>query len=216
MDPWVWALPGAAVGLLMAYGVIRWASGRGYRYDDEQGRREPQHTWLYLVAALLVAGLAVRWVERPATLVVLVALCLPMWALAVIDQDVHRLPDRITKPLYPALGGALALVAWVEGAWGDLGRALLGAVVGLVVFLVLALVGNGGMGLGDVKLAGILGMALGWVSWSSVLWGLLAGVFLGAVWGFGLVLARRMTRKDFIPLGPFLIVGALATLAVAP
>lgn len=208
-----WALGGAG-GLLVAAGVRRYVADRTYRYPDEREFEVPRQWWLYPVSALLLAALVWRHWERPATLAVFLLLSVPLLALAAIDQDVHRLPDRITKPLYPVLAVMLLLPAAVEGDWWGYLRALGAAAVAFAAFYLLALIGRGGLGWGDVKLAGVLGMALGWFSWTALAVGLVAGFFLGAFWGVGLMLLGRATRKSYIPFGPFLIVGALGAMAV--
>lgn len=95
--------------------------------------------------------------------------------LAAIDLDVHRLPDAIQLPAYPILLAGLALASWSVGDWGSLVRAALGGAIGFAFFLVLALVGSG-MGFGDVKLAGLLGLLLGWLGWPHPVDGLAAAV----------------------------------------
>ena len=71
------------------------------------------------------------------------------------------------------------------------------------------------MGLGDVKLAGILGMYLGYLSWEHLLLATLATFVLGGAYGIALIALRRATRKSHIPFGPFMVVGAAAALLVA-
>lgn len=213
---WLAVAAGGLVGLALGVGVRRSVRSRSYRYADERDLRIPRQGWLVPLGSVLGAGMTWAYLDRPATLVLFLALLWPLLRLAAIDQDVHRLPDRITKPLYPVLALALLVPALVEDAWPDYVRAMIAALVGFVVYLVLAVVGRGGLGLGDVKLAGILGMACGWVSWSTLVAGLVAGIFLAAAWAAYLLVTRRATRKDYVPLGPFLIVGAVLSLVVAP
>lgn len=204
------------VGLVLALLVMRWVAGRGYRYPEERTYPEPAQWWVYPVSAVVGAGLAWRFADRPATLAVLLALWVPLLALAAIDQDTHRLPERITLPLYPVLAAALLVPALAEGAWPDYLRALLAGAVAYLTYYLLHRVRRSGFGRGDVTLGGILGMALGWVSWLALAYGLIAGIFLAAVVGLTLVAAGRLSRKAYLPLGPFLVVGAVATLVVAP
>jgi leader peptidase (prepilin peptidase)/N-methyltransferase len=65
------------------------------------------------------------------------------------------------------------------------------------------------MGFGDVKLAGVLGLALGWLGWGELVVGGFLGFFLGALIGGGLMLARKAGRKSKIPFGPFMLLGTL-------
>jgi leader peptidase (prepilin peptidase) / N-methyltransferase len=160
-----------------------------------------------LTAALFVVMLArfgVSW-ELPAYLY-LVAIGV---ALAMIDLDVHRLPDVLTLPSYAVGGGLLLLPAFLDGDWGDYGRAWLGALVLFAFYFVLVLVYPAGMGFGDVKLAGVLGLYLAWLGWGVLGVGGFLGFLLGAVVGGLLMVVRRAGRKTKIPFGPFMLVGAL-------
>ncbi|MER3390267.1 MAG: prepilin peptidase [Microcella sp.] len=129
-------------------------------------------------------------------------------ALAAIDLDVHRLPNLIVLPAY--LVGAVALTA-AAIATGDLvsvSRAAAGAGILFAVYLVLALVAPRGMGMGDVKLAGVLGLFLGWFGWDALAVGSLAAFLLGGIYGVILILARRARRTTGIPFGPWMLAGA--------
>jgi leader peptidase (prepilin peptidase)/N-methyltransferase len=136
-------------------------------------------------------------------------------ALALIDIDVRRLPNAIVLPSY--LVGALLLVPpAVAGAdWWPLGRGLLAMVVLGGLYLALATAYRGGMGLGDVKLAALLGLYLGWLGWTPVLVGTFAGFLLGGGFGVVLLAARRADRRTAVPFGPFMLAGALLALFLA-
>jgi leader peptidase (prepilin peptidase)/N-methyltransferase len=71
-----------------------------------------------------------------------------------------------------------------------------------------------GMGFGDVKLAGLLGLYLGWITLGHVPLGLFLGFFMGAAVGVALMATRRRTRRDPIPFGPFLAMGAVVAVLV--
>lgn len=130
-------------------------------------------------------------------------------ALAVIDLDTKRLPDPLTLPSYLVMGLLLLLPAVADGDWSAYLRAWLAAAALFAFYFLLLLVYPGGMGFGDVKLAGVLGMALGWLGWGVLLVGGFLGFFLGAVVGGGLMLVRRAGRKSKIPFGPFMLLGTL-------
>ncbi|WP_413250361.1 prepilin peptidase [Sinomonas flava] len=162
------------------------------------------------------------WQDAPFSFWLVVA-CLAYFAwmsarLAVIDIRSHLLPNRIVLPSYWAalpLAGAAALGT---GAF-DVGAALRvlggGAVLWLVYF-VLRVVYPAGMGFGDVKLAGVLGLYLGFLSWSHLFWGTAAAFLLGGLFGLALIVTRRGTAKSAIPFGPFMLAGtALALLLPA-
>ena len=130
-------------------------------------------------------------------------------ALAVIDVDCHRLPDRLTLPSYPAGVLLLAGASAAGGDLRDLGRAVLAAAVAFAGFLLLALVSPDSLGLGDVKLAGLLGLYLGWLGWQQLLLGLVTGFLLGAVVAVVLLLGRRVGWRGELAFGPALLAGAL-------
>jgi len=130
-------------------------------------------------------------------------------ALAVIDLDTKRLPNALTLPSYLVGGALLAIPAFADPNWGAYGRAWLGAAVLFAFYFLLVLIYPRGMGLGDVKLAGVLGLYLGWLGWGEVVVGGFLGFLLGALVGGGLMLVGLAGRKSKIPFGPFMIVGAL-------
>ena len=126
--------------------------------------------------------------------------------LAVIDLDCQRLPDRLTLPSYPV---GLALLA-VPGDWDALWRAVLAAAVTGGAALLLALIApGGGLGLGDVKLLGVLGLFLGWLGWAELALGIALGFTIGALAAVGLLVLRRAGLKDQMAFGQWLIAGAL-------
>ena len=110
--------------------------------------------------------------------------------------------------MYPILLGALTVQAAVDGDWSRLGRAAAGGAVLAVGYLVLALLVPTGLGLGDVKLAGLLGAFLGWAGWPNVFVGTLAAFALNAVLVAVLLLSRRITRKGATAFGPWMVAGA--------
>ncbi|WP_235912334.1 prepilin peptidase [Ruania zhangjianzhongii] len=136
--------------------------------------------------------------------------------LVTADLAVHRLPDRLTVP---TAGWVLLcwLVLCLTGApWADLGRALLaGAVLG-GAFLLLCLLTPGGLGLGDAKLAGVLGLVLGWFGWLEVLAGVLGAFLLGGLFAMVLLVSRRAGRRTAVAFGPWLVAGAALSLGWAP
>jgi leader peptidase (prepilin peptidase)/N-methyltransferase len=137
-------------------------------------------------------------------------------ALAAIDLDVMRLPDRIVLPSY---GVALVLLAPAVVAQHSLSaavRGLIAAVLLYVLYWILAVLPRG-MGGGDVKLAPLLGFYLGWLGWSSFAVGAFAGFLLGGLVGALLMALRLADRKSRIPFGPAMLAGAfLAVFAAAP
>ncbi|CAM5422385.1 prepilin peptidase [Streptomyces abikoensis] len=161
-----------------------------------------------VTCALVCAALAAVTGPRP-ELVVWLLLTPFATVLAVVDATVHRLPDVLTLPLAGAavvLLGAASLVGGSGGSWaGAAGGAL--ALAG--VYFVLFLIHPNGMGFGDVKLALVVGAALGWYGWAVLFAGFFLGLVLGSAYGIGLMVLRRAGRKSAVPFGPFMLAGAL-------
>jgi leader peptidase (prepilin peptidase)/N-methyltransferase len=145
-----------------------------------------------------------------------------LWFLAVTvtlvltDLDHQRIPNRI---LYP--GVAIGLVLLFVGAAGDglissIPRALLAGVIYLVVMLLLALLTRGGFGMGDVKLAFLLGVFLGYPAWQYLVWGAALGFLVGSIAAVVLLVTKRRGRRDPFPFGPAMVVGAWLALPLTP
>jgi leader peptidase (prepilin peptidase)/N-methyltransferase len=129
-------------------------------------------------------------------------------ALSAIDVELRRLPDRIVLP--SLLVGAV-LLGTAAALTGNSGAALgagAGAAGSLALYLALALVRPGGMGMGDVKLAALLGLHLGFLGLAPLVVGVFAAFLLGGLAGVVIVLARGGSRGTAIPFGPWMIAGA--------
>jgi leader peptidase (prepilin peptidase) / N-methyltransferase len=136
-------------------------------------------------------------------------------ALAMIDFDAQRLPDAIVLPSYVVAIVLLVPAALTHADWSAAARSLVSMALLWLGFFALRLIHPKGMGYGDVKLAGLLGLFLGWVSWSSVIIGALCGFVLASVVAGTLLATRRATRKTAMPFGPYMLAGALLALFVA-
>ena len=189
--------------------VLSWLALRG-RCANCHSRISIRYPLIELGTAALFVAVAARFgltLALPAYLY-LAAITV---ALAVIDVDVRRLPNAIVLPSY-AVGVALLALT---GDWWAAGRGLIAMVALFAFYAGLSLLYPGGMGFGDVKLAGLLGLFLGWLGWSPVLVGTFAGFAVGALVGVGLLLTRRATGKTAIPFGPSMLAGAMLALFAA-
>ncbi|MDI3330407.1 MAG: prepilin peptidase [Micrococcus sp.] len=153
--------------------------------------------WLLLACAVAALGLF--------------AVCAVV--LTVTDLREHRLPNRWTGLL--AAGGGVALglgclasdVGWTR-FWGMLG----GSAAYLALMLLLHLVSRTGMGMGDVKLGGGLGLYAGWLGWGHLFGAVVLAFVVGGLVALGLVLARRATGATHLPFGPAMLAGASVAL----
>lgn len=143
---------------------------------------------------------------------VLVLACTGVW-LAATDIREHRLPRRVVWPLYPAttllLGAAAGLggqsMRWWWMLWGML------AMGGL--FVLLRLVYPAGMGMGDVRLAGVLGIVTGFASVGHTFLAMAVTFFLAGVVSAVLLATGRIEMTSRVAFGPFMLVGSLGVIA---
>ena len=156
----------------------------------------------------VAARFGASW-ELPAYLVLTAALL----AISIIDLEHFIVPDRITAPLTVSALALLGLAAIAEGNGGwHYGRTLLGGVAYFAFLLFLNILYPKGMGMGDVKLAFSLGLFLGWLGWGQVFLGGFLAFLLGALVGVTLIATKIKSRKDVVPFGPFLALGAMLTI----
>lgn len=135
-------------------------------------------------------------------------------ALALIDLEHHRLPFSVTATATAATVPFLVADVLRNGG-GHIGPSLVSAAVWALVYGGVWFVTAGrGMGLGDVALAPLLGLTLGWLGWGASLTGLLGGFVLGAIVGVILMATGRVGRRSRVPHGPFMLAGAAAGLFV--
>ncbi len=134
-------------------------------------------------------------------------------ALTLTDLDVKRIPNRI---LYPGTVVASALLgggAALDGDFIRFGRALIGGTGYFLLLLLVALVARGGFGFGDVKLAALLGQFAAYRAWESLFVGVFAAFVIGGLLSILLLVTHRVGRKDAIPFGPSMVLGAYVGIA---
>lgn len=205
---WLWAaggvLAGAGIGAAMASGWYR---------------REGEPAWLSLRwwLLLLAPTLAISWAA---------AARLGWWGIpvmafaaggataAVVDLEVHRLPNPLVGATTAATGAGVLIAAAGTGQWHIAGRAAAAGAVVFLLFLVMGVVGS--LGGGDIKLGPTIGAALGVHSLAAVAVGMIAGFTLAGI--FGVILAIRGCHrpwwKTWVPMGPGLVAGTLLTTIV--
>src|SRR5829696_7780118 len=219
--PWWFVVLLAVAGALVGEVLRRRLVTGGYRLDDESGPLPTVSSAIMPIAlAVLWAllgwrfGPVAQWALTPAYL----GFAFVAVALAWIDADVHRLPRGLTRLAYPLLVGQLAIASLASGDWDALRRAAVaGAVLWSIFFLlavVAALLGSG-FGFGDVTLAGLVGLATGYVSVSTTLVASYAAFLLAGAYGVVRLVLRRGSRKDDIAFGPWMLLGLLISLFAA-
>ncbi|WP_423922081.1 prepilin peptidase [Frigoribacterium sp. 2-23] len=129
-------------------------------------------------------------------------------ALGIIDLEHHRLPNAIVLPAYGVGLVLLATASALSGDWSALLRGVIGMAALYAVYFAMAFAYPGGMGFGDVKLAGVLGLFLAYLGWGELAVGAFAAFLLGGLFAIALLALRRTTRKGGIPFGPWMLAGA--------
>ena len=137
-------------------------------------------------------------------------------ALAIIDIETHKLPNVIVLPGYLVGAALLGTAALLQGDLGGLIRMAAGAAILFVFYFVLAIISPRGMGMGDVKLAGVLGLFLGSLGWGQLAVGASAAFVLGGLFSIILLITRRAGRKSGIPFGPWMLFGAWVGIFAGP
>ncbi len=172
----------------------------------------PGLRWRTAVASAAAAGLVggrMGWHPALLYLVYLVPVCV---ALSVVDWRTRYLPTRLIGPSYVVVATLAVVASALTSDWAALVGAAAGSVAAYLLFALLWWL-PGGMGYGDVRLAGLLGLALGWLGVAELVLGLYTGFLLGGVAGL-LLSGLRMFHHQHTPFGPHLVVGALLGVVV--
>lgn len=135
-------------------------------------------------------------------------------ALTLTDLDHKLIPNRILFPSTAVGTVLLGIGAVIENELDSFGRGILGALAYFAALFVIALVARGGFGFGDVKLAAFLGLYIAYLSWGQLLVALFLPFAIGGVTSIVLLITRIKGRKDAIPFGPYMVIGAYLAVAV--
>ena len=141
----------------------------------------------------------------------MIAMCIEQ---SIIDYTTHRLPRGVTFRAAIVGGPLLTLAAINHDDTNRIGVMFASFVVTLVLFATLAAFSRGGIGGGDVRLAPVLAMFLGWLGASHVYIGLGSGFILGGVVAVAMLVTRRASASTRFAFGPFLCIGAVGALFV--
>jgi leader peptidase (prepilin peptidase) / N-methyltransferase len=165
------------------------------------------------VASVLGCGLLAWRIGADLVLPAVLYLVVTGVLLGYVDLRVRLLPNAVVLPSYAVVGALLLLAAVGSGRWGSLAGAAVGSLAVWVFLATFVVLIPSGIGLGDAKLGGLLGLCLGWFGPAYVLIGTFAAFVLGGVVSLGLIASRRATLKSAIPFGPFLILGFVSAVA---
>jgi leader peptidase (prepilin peptidase) / N-methyltransferase len=211
VNPWwamlPWGLLGAVVGVALCQPTQALLTVR------RQDHRLINAVTLGLLTAVLFGLLAWRVGVRPELVAYsgLATVCVPLSAIDVIEK---RMPSRLLVPAYPGLIVLFGIAAAVEHNAAALLRSLAGMAILFTFYLIIGLASRGALGAADIRLAGLLGLALAWPGWDIFVSGAALGLLYGGFTGAAMIVLRRASRHTLIPLGPALIVGAFTALLV--
>lgn len=198
----------AIVGLIAGANIYRLGSNENRRFRSPAGYGALLVTVaLYITMALVTDN----WALMIAGWILIAGLVSASW----IDLLTHRLPRQISYTILFTGLPFLIVAAFIDDSPRRIGLAFAGLVLATAIMGVLYVLGRGALGAGDVRLAPALGLYLGWHELRAVYYGIFLGFILAAVVSLGMLLLRRLGRKDEIPMGPFLVIGTLVVFLAA-
>lgn len=193
--------------------VLSWLILRG-KCRECKSPISPRYPLVEFGTALLFGGVAWKFLPTSttykdiSTLIAFLYLASISVALAMIDVDTHTLPNRIVLPSYFIGSFLLGVSVLASRDYVALERSVIGACILWFFYVILALAYPGGMGFGDVKIAGVVGLFLGFIGWKALIVGTSAAFVLGGLYAVLLLLLRKVDRKSGIPFGPWIFFGA--------
>jgi leader peptidase (prepilin peptidase) / N-methyltransferase len=186
--------------------VLSWLVLRG-KCRNCRASISPRYILVELAGGALFAGAAARlgynW-DLPAFLIFLSGLL----ALAFIDLEHLILPKTIVYVTLVLTVLLLVLDATLTGEWTKLLVAAICSVAWYALFFLMNLASPRILGFGDVRLALVLGIGLGWLGWRYAVLGFFAGNLIGLIIGLTLIVTKRIRRDQPVPYGVFLAMGA--------
>jgi len=201
MSGTIWIVLGwAGTGFALSLIIRRFRSGA----LQPTSRRT---TGISALITLVLFGLLAWRFGATAELLAFSVLALFGMRLAMIDLKELRLPTALIMPVYPATLGLLGLAAAANGSYLDLLRAVLGMVVLPAAYLAVAVVSRGGIGGGDIRLAGPVGLVLAWQSWTAVAAGTVIAFLYANIATLVILANGRAIRHTQVPFGPAMLAG---------
>ncbi|MEA4945834.1 MULTISPECIES: A24 family peptidase [Propionibacteriales] len=191
-------------GLLVGWVLTRRLATLGYRRPDETGRATPASRWWLIVATGAAWGwLVFTLADQPATVIVMwLPLSAALGWISAVDLDVQRIPNLTLGPTAIWVAVCLIALAITEHPSDPLLHAVIAGAGCFIGFAILHIASPNALGFGDVKLAAILGAAIGVVSLTAVLAALLFACILALTWA-------TATRTTHLAFGPWIAAGAI-------
>lgn len=191
--------------------VLSWVILHG-RCRNCQTSISPRYPIVELTTGIVFAVVSLKFLHHSGSVVYLLIAFLYLAAMSIvltlIDLETHTLPNALVLPGY--LVGAIFLGAAgiATGDYGAMLRGAIGAAALWLLYFLMAIAYPDGMGFGDVKFAGVLGLFLGYLGWDSLITGGFAAFIFGGLFALSLVLLRKKDLKSGIPFGPWMVTGA--------
>ncbi len=208
--PW-WRCPSCGTPY-RGWGLVPVANALFLRRGCRSCRERVSHPWrpavLGVVSAVVLGAFAAR-IGADVVLAAYVVFGLSLVAMSAVDFERQIIPNRLIYSTLVVMVPLFVLASAVDDRWGSLARAAIGGAVAFLAFLAVHLAVPRGMGFGDVRLAGVVGFATGWLGLGHTFVGFFTAFILGALVGIGAMVVSGAGRKTRIPFGPFLAAGAV-------
>jgi leader peptidase (prepilin peptidase)/N-methyltransferase len=175
----------------------------------------PRVAFVAAGTGLLFAAVTLRFGMSPELPAYLYLAAIGLACTVIDDVDVRRLPDMIILPSYVVSALLLMPAGAAHSGWSAAPRAIAGMVALLALFFALAMAYPNGVALGDVKLAGLVGMYLGWLSWNALFLTAVGSILMAAVVGSFAIVTKHAPRTVAVPIGPCLVGAAILALFVS-
>jgi leader peptidase (prepilin peptidase)/N-methyltransferase len=164
---------------------------------------------LLAVAAAAVLGAFAARLGADVALAPFAVFGLSLVAIGAVDLERKIIPNRIVYPTLALLVPLLVLSSGFDDRWSSAARAAIGGAGAFAAFFAVHAAVPKGMGFGDVRLAGLVGVATGWLGYGQLFVSFLSAFVLGAAIGVIAIVVSGSGRKTRIPFGPFLALGAV-------
>jgi len=208
--PW-WRCPScaaAATGLGLVPLARSWSRARGCPACGQPVAQAWRPLALAVVTAAVLGGFGWRLGAQP-VLAAFAVFGTGLVAVSAVDLEHYRIPNRILYPTLFSTAALLVVASAVDDRWGSLARAAIAGAIAFAGFFVVHLIVPHGMGFGDVRLAGLIGMGTGWLGLGHAFVAFMAAFLLGAAIGIVVMKVTGGGRKTKVPFGPFLAAGAV-------